>query len=284
MKEFFSRIVSVWKPDFLKNFLNEEVEKRRRKSWQFWFLFNLLFALVLSAVATFTLASNAKEFVYTTLNQIPEDAIARFENGRVHLENVEPFERVYPYGTDRFYLGIDDTREDFDISEFDAYSSAFLIISDRAIIKDESGITQQDFSKIPNITLTKNSASTFFDKYFIAGAILVFLFLSLFSFFFLAGIRLLFTFYWALILMILSRLFGLKEKYSTFYFAIMNLSFVPVVVMSIFVLYQIVVPFVVHITFIILFLLNLLEWSRPADGSSGKQEGKEEERSKEISE
>lgn len=266
MNKILQRFCSIWKLDFLANFFAQDHHDNKTTVW-FWIISNTLVALVVSVYFCISLSSFSSVLIEGINVNVPDGARASIVDGQLITENIdEPIfheinaENTYNGEYRESYAIIVDTRtEAYDITSLDAYDGGIIALADRAYFKDGSEINHVVFADVPNFSLTKEEVISFIELYFffpflvvLTGVIFVVLI------FFYNVLRLVMAFWWALMLFVLTKIFGIDVKYMVAYKAILNLYFIPSVVMLLIMFIGIHVPLLTTSIFIVVFIANLL--------------------------
>jgi hypothetical protein len=265
MKKLLNRFVDIWKLDFLAKFFAKEKEDNKTTLW-FWLISNLVVALAVSVSFCWFLCTSGDDLIKIIDENVPDDASIVVTDGHLITENIEePFFREITasesgsnYGGN-FVVIIDTHSTAYDITSLDEYDSGIIVMGDRLYVKDDSEFNSVIFSEVPNFSLNKNEIITFVENYFVFPfSILVTIAVGLFMFVWFAGFRLISAFWWALLLFILILIFDIKESYITTYKAVLNLYFIPTLVLFLIGIIGLNMPMMTTLIFIAVFIGNLI--------------------------
>ncbi|XLQ20115.1 MAG: DUF1189 family protein [Candidatus Moraniibacteriota bacterium] len=265
MKKALKRFVDIWKLDFLAKFFAGEC-KNNKTTISFWILSSLALSLMVAVGFCVFLCDSYDDTVALLERDIPESAQITITDGQLTTQNIdEPFFReINAHSDDNSYDGsfviIIDTRSDaYDLTSLDEYNGGIIVLGDRAYFKDGTEFDQIVFSEIPNFTVSKDDILEFVSKYFIFPfSIILTILLGVFMFFWFSVFRLVSAFWWALMLFVLTKIFDIECKYMTAYKAVINLYFIPTVVVFMVGFLGLNIPLMTTIIFIAIFIANLL--------------------------
>lgn len=262
MTSIFQRAKDVWKPDFLDHFVKSK-SKSHKITWLFWIVSGTLIAIIWSATLAFYVHNAFPKVESGIDNAIPDGTSLSITNGVLAIEG---FEQPYIIEDDEgagSVLIIDTHKETYSQEDLDAYPAAVLVTKDGVYQKEDKVRSRHfSFSEVENFTYSKNELMTLIASargitvFFVAVATFLVLVIALVVF------RLLSALWWALILMLCAALFGMKESFVTYYFAVLNFYFIPLVIEGILLLFGIGIPFITTIIFLILFIMNLMHWKK----------------------
>lgn len=264
LTQIIQRTKSVWKSDFLALFIESE-NKSHKITWLFWIVTGLIAATIWTLSVTY-FVNNAFPIVTEGIEQnIPDGAQLSVMDGILSIEGIEqPY--VIEGDEDGSVLIIDTEGVAYSPESLDAYTAAVLVTKE-GIYQKEDLVRSREFSfaEAKDFTYSKEQLMALVERsrsmITIGMAIGIFLAMTLNFIVF----RLLGALWWALLLMLIAMFFGMKEKFSTYYFAVLNLYFVPLVLEGVLVVFGISIPFFTTLIFIILFLFNLLYWKKKND-------------------
>ena len=269
MKKILNRFVDIWKLDFLTKFLSGEKENNKTTIW-FWIVSNLVLTGVLMVSFVIFLISAPNQIISAIEKNVPDFARVTLTGGQLMTENIdEPFFREIDASNEgvnydkKIAVIIDTHGQTYDITSLDEYEGGLLVLGDRAYTKDNAKINQLVFTNVPDLSFTKEDVITFVDKRFLFPfATLLSIFLGMILFFYFAVLRLLSASWWAFMLFVIMRIFGVGESFMTAYKAVLNFYFIPAIVVIVLGMVGFTVPFVTTIIFISIFIANLIWLNR----------------------
>ncbi len=262
MTNIIQRAKSVWKPDFLFLFVESE-KKSHQITWLFWIVTGLIVATIWTLSITYFVHSAFPDVIDGINQNIPDGAHLALVDGTLLIEGIE---QPYVVEGDGNVLIIDTEGATYSPESLNAYTSAVLVTKE-GIYQKEDRIRSREFSfaEAKDLTYSKEQLMGLIERsrsmIMIGGAIGIFLVMILNLLVF----RLLSALWWALILMLIAMFFGMKEKFSTYYFVVLNLYFVPLILEGVLVIFGVGIPFFTTLIFMILFFMNLLHWKKKQD-------------------
>ncbi len=265
IKKVLQRFVDIWKLDFLAKFFAGK-KNDNKTTVLFWIISNALLAIILAVLAYLFLVGFYDTLIDSINKNVPDNARITVVDGQLTTQNLDdPFFREisannvqYEYD-ESFVIIIDSVSSAYDITSLDEYVGGIIVVGDRAYLKDESELTQIIFAEYPDFSISKEDIIVFIDKYFFFPfAAVLTIAIGVFMFIWFAVARLIFALWWAFMLFILMRIFDVKDTYMTTYKAVLNLYFIPTLVVFVVGLIVIDIPLLTTIIFIAIFIANLM--------------------------
>lgn len=249
MQEFIIRFKSIWRPNFLKNNL-ENINSN--KTWHFWFLTNTIFAIIFSIVVAVAVVGTINKFADNFKAKYPDARVA-LQDGKLSLEGIQ--EPIF-YKDNKTSVFVVDTKEiKYNDSILNDYQEGMFITENKIIQKkSEFEKREYDFSQIKqNFVLTQNNLQDFKDKFELV--IILVMFMGLWMYFNI--FRLVSGLFWALLFWILALVMSIKQiTFSKTYFAVLNLYIIPLMITTVLFLLGVAMPFITFVIFLIIFILN----------------------------
>jgi hypothetical protein len=263
MQKIMRRFVDIWKPDFLAAFFTRDF-RDRTTTILFWITSNLVVAAIFGVSLTMYLGSLKAPMVSFVEEEFHADASVAIQDGQLMLTNIEePYFREVTASnagsgaSGDFVFIIDTTERVYNITTLDQYSAGVIALRDRVYIKDGVDMQQHLYSEIPTFAITRSDVITIIDRFYnwaVAGVAMIVLVVM---FFFFAVIRLIAAFWWALMLWIFTRIMDVKASYGMAYMAVLNLYFIPTVIIAIMSQFVLTPPFFTTAIFVAIFVVNL---------------------------
>lgn len=264
LTQIIQRAKGVWKSDFLHLFVTSE-KKSHKITWLFWIVTGLIAATIWTLSVTYFVHTAFPKVIDSVNQHIPDGTKLSIVDGTLSIEGIaQPY--VIEGAGDGSVLIIDTEGATYSPGNLDAYTEAVLVTKD-GIYQKEDHVRSREFSfaEAKDLTYTKDQLMALIDRsrsmITVGMAVGIFLAMALNFIVF----RLLGALWWALILMLMAMLFGMKEKFSMYYFAVLNFYFVPLVLEGVLILFGFGIPFFTTLIFVVLFFMNLLHWKKKRD-------------------
>ena len=257
MKQVLNRFVDIWKPDFLKKLLQMDNQKT---TWNFWFFYNSILAILFSIVAVFTLGQ--------FLNKGLEYFAINYPQARVTLENgklsTEGFNEPIFFEDEKSVFIMDTNGEKYESSILDKYSAGSFIGATKIYYKTGGSSIETrvyDLSKIEqNFSLTQQELNSGIKGNSAKIYMIVFALFIVWTIIFLAGFKLISALWWALLFWVLAMILGIKElNFKKTYYAVLNFYVIVLLFQGLLLFTQINFPFSTTLVFVLLFGLNFLK-------------------------
>jgi hypothetical protein len=251
----FSRFGSIWTPKFFSTLM---AEKRSGPTWGFWFLWNTIFAVIITVALSFFLSKELNEFEKEAWAEIPDFEI-QLENGKLSIDKLE---QPFFWEDENAVFVVDIEKKSFDESVLDKYQQGFYLTADKFVGKKNQFETQEfAFSEIEeNFSFSRTDAQNWLDEN--RGTIKTIISIATFIglWFVFAIWRLLTALWWALMFWVVGLIAGIKGwNFGSAYLAVLNLYFIPLAVEWTLLLGGISIPFSTLLLFGIMFGMNF--WS-----------------------
>jgi len=264
MTNIIQRAKGVWKPDFLSLFIESE-NKSHKITWLFWIVTGLIVAVIWTLSITYFVHRAFPDVIDGIDQNIPDGTHLSIVDGELSIEGIEQPYIVEGEG-DGSVLIIDTKGATYSPGSLDAYTSAVLVTKDGVYQKEDKVRSREfSFAEAKNFTYSKEQLMELIERsrsmITVGMAIGIFLVMTVNLLVF----RLLGALWWALLLMIIAMLFGMKEKFPTYYFAVLNFYFIPLILEGVLLIFGVGIPFFTTLIFMILFFMNLLHWKRKQD-------------------
>jgi len=210
---FFQKIVkSIYSPSFYAQIL----QKSLGSALGYFFLLCLLLSVVQSLAVFFGatvnhLQQNIERGIVNTINSYPSDLIITIHNGALSTNVAEPYMIPFPGGPNEGYknLFVIDTKSPFSSTQLRAYETLAWVSKDTIFVAGENGQTRTiDLSKVSDFTLDKQAVIAFADKLnpwikFVTPIFMVLIFIGTYI---LNALRLIYLFFLALLIMLITKL------------------------------------------------------------------------------
>ena len=268
MKKVLRRFVDIWKLDFLARFFAKG-KKDNKTTIGFWVLSNIFVALIISLLWGIVIYNSADDILVSLDKYVPDHARVTIRDGQLTTENIDDpfFREIVARNTNSnrdgsFAVIIDSHSSTYDITSLDEYDGGVIVFGDRMYFKNGRDLDHIVFSDVPNISISKEAVERFITGpsfLAITTGITLMSFVVLLIYF--ALFRLIVAFWWALLLFILMYIFEQKEEFMTIYKAVLNLYFIPTIVIVFLSFFSIRMSFFTTIIFVAVFLANLI-WQK----------------------
>lgn len=266
MKKIAQRFCDVWKLDFLSQFFIKG-HKDNKTTVLFWIVCTGGVALVLTIVFLWYFHIFTQSLTSGIDRDIADGARITMTDGYLMMEGVDdPFFRefdVYNAHNDALHqkiaIIIDTQSVAYDITSLDEYVGGVVVLGNRLYTKDGSEINTLDFVDVENFSLTKEDVIAFIDHnaiFPIGTVIALGVFFGLV--FFYGILRLIMALWWALLLFVLTKIFGMSVQYSMAYKAVLNLYIIPTFAVLILQFMGMEIVLLTTLIFVVIFIANLI--------------------------
>jgi hypothetical protein len=264
MHKILHRFRDVWKVDFLATFCDSKKDDNKT-TWGFWFLSSLFLAILISCGVVFALYGASEKILQGINEYVPDDAVVTMNGGLLDIQNVpQPFMKEITLNNgnydDEFVIVIDTQTQSFDESVLDDYMGGIVVLKDKIVAKNATQKQERNFANYKDFSVSKEEIISFLHNKSQINTTIIWIavIVGFFAFLWFAIVRLLLSLWWAFMLYILALIAGIEEKFGTLYFAVLNLYFIPSLIVLIIGFFGFQIPLLTTMLFITIFVVNLI--------------------------